>query len=87
MVMKASLELSKIEKFKSIIFKKDEANPGFVSTVLTFLKAQKDCEYTLVKNESLVDTLVISIGMEADLFSTLARQEKSNGRFGVVEGR
>lgn len=79
--------LSKIEKFKSIIFKKDEANPGFVSTVLTFLKAQKDCEYTLVKNESLVDTLVISIGMEADLFSTLARQEKSNGRFGVVEGR
>lgn len=79
--------LSKIEKFKTIIFEKDESNPEFVSTVLSFLKAQKECGYNIVKNDSVVDLLVISIGMEADLFEALARQEKSNSRFGVIEER
>ena len=75
--------LSRIEKFKSIIFKKDEANPGFVCSVLNFLKEQKECGYNIVENDSVVDTLVISIGMEPDLLDAFNRQEKSKGLFGV----
>lgn len=77
----------KIQKFKDIIFEKDKANPGFVCSVLNFLKDQKECGYNIVKNDSVVDLLVLSIGMEPDLLDAFARQQSSNRRFCVVEGR
>ena len=87
-VNEASNENShKIQKFKDIIFKKDESNRGFVFAVFDFLKYQQECGYNIVKNDAVVDLLVISIGMEPNLFDAVARQQSLNSRFGVVTGR